>query len=368
MPRRADQAVGQLNQRHDQDMKRSQATRVPARKLSLLRARLTFPRVAQQKHPLATGKNVNVSLKRGSVKAEMFDVQIAGEIIKQLEDTTQATGEWRWVNQNKRSKYLGALERRDIEELAGCLANMFRNDAAYGLITASDDAYQLENDILLDLDVLHEFSAVSVTAIQEPERCGNLYGFRDDGLIAPDAPRHAYFADRILSLVKGIKKPTVFEVGGGYGGVIREVMLRRKVRYVNCDLPETLYMCYFFLRKTMPSLKIAWDINSRADVILISAQRKNTIRKADLLFNANSFSEMGEKTVDEYMALLHKIKPEYFIHQNSNFILFPNSERHIEIPASDFPIKSSLYERIYMALAPWQGAGGRYREYLYKRI
>jgi hypothetical protein len=349
-------------------MKKSQIKKaVSEKEQSPLQTRITFPRVAQQKHPLATGENTAVSLKRGLVKAAAGDVQIAEEILHHRYATTQATGEWKWINQNKRSNYLRTLEGKNSEELAELLANMFRNDAAYGIITTSADEYTLENDILLDLDVLHEFSNAKVRTIQNSERCGNLYGFESNGLIAPDAPRHAYYADRILSLIREIKKPTVLEVGGGYGGLIREVMLQRKIRYINCDLPETLYACYFFLRKTMPSLKIGWNIDSSADVILIPTQVKDVISKADLMFNSHSFSEMEEKTVRAYMALLHKIEPKYFFHDNSNFVLFPKSERHIEILASDFPIKHSMYERVYMALSPWQGGGGRYREYLYVR-
>jgi hypothetical protein len=48
-------------------------------------------------------------------------------------------------------------------------------------------------------------------------------------------------------------------------------------------------------------------------------------------------------------------------------VLFPDSVRHIEVIASEFPIKEALYKKVSMSLVPWQGAGGRYREYLYKK-
>jgi hypothetical protein len=106
----------------------------------------------------------------------------------------------------------------------------------------------------------------------------------------------------------------------------------------------------------------------RADIVLLPAGKTHLVHKADIMFNANSLSEMGRETIEGYMRDMHRLKPRYFFHQNSNYLLFPKSQRHIEILASEFPIKKNLYRELYAALAPWQGAGGRYREYLYERI
>ena len=52
---------------------------------------------------------------------------------------------------------------------------------------------------------------------------------------------------------------------------------------------------------------------------------------------------------------------------NSNFLAFPDSVRHIEILGKDFPIDFSIYSKIYQCISPFQGASGRYREFYFER-
>lgn len=355
---------------------------------SKARRRLTYPRIESQAHPLATGKAVARSLSGGLSSPTRFDIAIAKEVLSiqdRLRTVSGATGEWKWINEHKRGSYLKLLEEGDENKLAGCLVNMFRNDASYGIISSDFGIAKrnrraqrdLEDTILLDLDALEEFDEGASRAqwLANWKTCGNLYGYLTSGntLISVDAPRHRYFAGKIIRLLheRGVKRPVVFEIGGGYGGLALELFRssRRRVTYINCDLPETLYLCYFFLRKTLPKVRIAWAVESmpKADIILVPAAAKHLVQKADLIFNANSLSEMGWKTMEGYIGVLHRLRPHYFLHQNSNYLLFPNSKRHIEILASEFPIKRSLYRKVYASVSPWQGAGGRYREYLYER-
>ena len=118
---------------------------------------------------------------------------------------------------NRRGSYLNILSQRDPETLAGCLGEMFTNGAAYGLF--GSEAGDLATNIALDLDTLREFFGLEVIPLKNPQECGNLPGiWNSEGLIAPDMPRHTYFADKLLSLVKHIERPTVFEIGGATAG------------------------------------------------------------------------------------------------------------------------------------------------------
>ncbi len=352
--------------------------------------RLTFPHIATERHPLAVGNRVALSVKKGLYHPTKEDIDIARDILEvhtRLTSAYGATGEWKWINRNRRSKYLSLLEKGDPKKLAYCLANMFRNDAIYGIIS-SDFAkartkkgqFDLENQILLDLDTLVEFDEHEHRSLAwsvQDWHCGNPYGYltRKNTLIVVDTARHIYYANKINALLNNATthRPTIFEVGGGYGGLCLELLNLsdlKGLRYINCDLPETLYLCYFFLKKMLPSsVRIGWATEKmpNADIILVPAHKKDLVTHADIMFNTLSLSEMGRKTVDEYIGILHKIKPRYFLHTNSNFVLFPDSERHVEVTASEFGIKDSVYKRIYMALSPWQGGGGRSREYLYIR-
>ena len=76
---------------------------------------------------------------------------------------------------------------------------------------------------------------------------------------------------------------------------------------------------------------------------------------------------MARDTVFNYFALLNRLGPGFILHENSNWLLFQDSERHVEVLASEFPVDGSKYLEIAAAISPWRGAGGRYREYLFAR-
>src|ERR1700690_2285992 len=139
--------------------------------MSDLLRRLTFPRVADQPHPLADGSRLGRSVSQPRRKPDEQDHQIVREILeihKRLPRTSSATGEWLWINEHRKKNYLDALERQDEDWLSDNFANLFRSDVTYGIISSSfgdlrgqDDFKRLENTILLDMDVWREFTEKS---------------------------------------------------------------------------------------------------------------------------------------------------------------------------------------------------------------
>lgn len=353
-------------------------------------SRLTFPHIASPKHPLNNGSLVQSVIARPLKEPDAVDVEIAKEIIsihQRLKKVLSADGEWLWINKNKKPEYIRVLQEEDAHGLARILANVFRHPAIYGLITSDfsttgslEGQLALENAILLDLDAWREFTEQDDKDLPmlDMPRVGNPYGvLTNNVLISADHPRHDYYALKLAELARELKRdhPVVLEIGGGYGGLCLQFHRRTAHGvFINCDLPESLYLAYYFLRRGT-NKNIVWAIdampslNAGADIMLVPAQRREIITgPIDIFFNANSLSEMEQKTVEDYMRLLHRLAPAYFLHQNSNFLLFPNSPRHIEILASTFPIDKNMFREIYRAIMPWQGAGGRYREFLYKKI
>lgn len=351
---------------------------------------MTFPHIAEVCHPLTTGSLVLTSVEVPAADPDSKDIAIATEILKihsQEGHHGKAEGEWSWINQHGRSHYLDVLRSGSPELLASELAGMFRNDVTFGLTSAGtfESAKQtaqrrteLENQILLDLDTWQEFARQDYSAlgfIAMPQ-VGSPFGAIIDGhLIAADQPRHDYYALKIRNLMKNIACPVILEIGGGYGGLALQMHRRiSELKYIDCDLLEGLYITYYFLAK---SLKISpqWisrvpDISGRTcGCFLVPAHRADSIcAKADLVFNHGSLSEMAQETVNHYIGLIQdQWQPTYFLHQNSNFLLFPNSERHIEVLADEFPIDSERYDEVYRAISVWQAASGRYREFLFKR-
>ncbi|TSC87196.1 MAG: hypothetical protein G01um10148_301 [Parcubacteria group bacterium Gr01-1014_8] len=306
-----------------------------------------------------------LSKKKARRSPDKKDREIAEEILRihsKLKKVFMADGEWKWINENKKKNYIKALRDNNPDALAAILANLFQEDASYGFYTYETDS--LQAGIRADLAVWNEFVEQNdISPLSMPD-VGNPHGIVVGGvLVAPFQPRHDYCAQKIHSL--GPK--TVLEIGGGYGGLALQLSRRSNVKYIDCDLPETLYVAYYFLKKAGLNVKWAIDTWPDAPIVLVPANRKKLIQKADLVFNGLSFSEMGRETVDGYFKFINNVwKPRYIFHQNSNILLFPNSPRHIEVLARDFPI-GKIYREIYRAISPWQGGSGRYREYLYER-
>ncbi len=327
--------------------------------------RNTFFEIARQKYFSASMKNIALSKKGGKRIPDVEDKEIAREIIRihtKLKKILIADGEWKWINENKKPNYIKALQQGNAETLAAILANVFREDASYGFYTYDTDS--LKTSIISDLNIWREFTEQDdISSLFMPD-VGRAHGITVEGtLIAPFQPRHDYYALKIKSL----GPQTILEIGGGYGGLALQLSRRANVKYINCDLPETLYVAYYFLKKV--GLNVQWAIDEWPDsqIVFVPTNRRRMIKKADLVFNGLSFSEMSKKTVDDYFKLINNVwKPRYIFHQNSNVLLFPDSPRHIEVLARDFPIDKK-YREIYRAISPWQGGSGRYREYLYDR-
>ncbi len=162
---------------------------------------------------------------------------------------------------------------------------------------------------------------------------------------------------------------------GGYGGLIYYLTkLGFGGTYYNVDLPETLYISYYYLRKHGVKCKLVTNsdfIVERGTVYLIPHFLLNKVKENiyfDCFFNANSLSEMDLNYVNQYFRFINSKKPQYILHSNSNYLVFPDSERHIEVLGKDFPIDLSIYKKIYQCISPFQGASGRYREFYFEKL
>jgi hypothetical protein len=354
-----------------------------------LMRQLSYAQVATQNHPLAVGDKVPLdSLERINQPDEM-DLQIAEEMLAIRQRAfigNSATGEWDWINRNKRSRFVQVLTEGNVQSLARLMCNFFRGEASFGIVSGSFDCLQmqdkrleLENNTLLDVDTWSEFTDQSdVSLLHMKPAWGNPFGVViEQGLIAPDSPRHDYFAMRTLQLAHSAETvcPVVLEIGGGYGGMALQVFRRSNAAaYIDCDLPETLMVAYYFLRKTLgKTVRWAFDGVSQKDltpgsIVLVPDDAVERVAcEVGVVFNSNSLSEMAKTTVERYFDFINQLYPKHIYHQNSNFLLFPDSVRHIEILARDFPIDRSKYAEVYRAIAPWQTARGRYREFLFSR-
>lgn len=344
-------------------------------------ARKTFTKLVPQKHPDADAASFTPEYVAAS---DDRDDAIADDLASILEKGRvlfgKSDGEWKYLDEHKRGIYIASIRRPQAVSLPALFSNMFRNDATYGVVSpsyAEVDQAAVKDQILLDLDTCYEFTHLSeIGPLLFEKGLGNPFGLLIDGkVLAPDSARHYYFAEKLVALAAGTTTKRIIEIGGGYGGLA--LMLRRlhhSAPYVIVDLFETCLLQYYFLKKA--GLKVAFVLDPaeapEPDAIAIvptdiSDAFLSTLTDTGIVFNSRSFSEMSRGTVEHYFALIqNRLKPACIYLENSNFLLFPDSVRHVEVLASEFPIDPQKYGLVQMNVSPFLGGSGRYREFLYE--
>jgi putative sugar O-methyltransferase len=123
------------------------------------------------------------------------------------------------------------------------------------------------------------------------------------------------------------KVDSVLELGSGYGGLARVLKLVNPgAKFVLCDLPPTLFLCYVFLRRhfsgcTFDVIHQANQLSGprTADFTFVPAQLAGALAGSsfDLFVNTSSLSEMTQSAVAYYMGLIeNEMKVKYLYHLN----------------------------------------------------
>ncbi len=346
--------------------------------------RKSFASIESKKHISVNKEKFNFS---SFFHKPINDKKIILNIIKSfkqiIRNSNDGTGEWSWLQKKKQNNYIKSLINLNISEITYYLTNMFKTEATYGFTSPSfSDCIKkpklFKSDILCNLDTCFEFTDLK-NLDQLGTKHGNPYGLCvKNRTVLPDTPRHYYFSYNISRLLKEKKsKPFIVEIGGGYGGLCLQnwEQFKGNCTIVNIDLFPTLITAAYYLKKNKIPLNVVTTENptiKNRSVNLISANDfkiiLKKIKKCDLIFNSRSLCEMDRKTVSSYFDFINSCNVDYFYHENSNFLLFPNSKRHIELMSDDFPINSKKFKLQTKYISPFTGGMGRYREYIYKKI
>lgn len=335
---------------------------------------LNYVRISSSQHP---EKEQYKFFKDPLVKPSESDLVIAEEIIKfqQSIGTIDMGGAWKFYNENTRDKYVSALREGDTVSLAYLLANMFQTECTSAIITPSinvADDHDLCNQMAWDMDACSEFTDGKYSMhLMDSAEIGAPFGTIRDGIkISSDSPRHLYFADMVSNNCD--MHDSILEIGGGYGGLIHFLRkIQFKGTYYNVDLPETLFVAYYFLKKFGHEVCLISDSSQlRQGVINLipstSYREVLNLVKVDLFFNSASLSEMSEEVCFDYIRFVNELRPKSIIHCNTNYLAFPDSKIHIEVISRNFPWDLS-YKLVSRYPSPFQGASGRYRIHLLQK-
>lgn len=313
---------------------------------------------------------------------DKFDNLIVKEIIdifKLQKKIKNFGGEWEYLNKIKRSDFIKSLQNLEIKKLNFKFANLFKTDTSYGIVTPHwkdiKKTSLFKSQVLRDLDSAIEFSGLKdLDEISTKSSVGNPYGLlAGKKVVLPDSPRHYYFSKKISNYLIKKKRTSFLEVGGGYGGLINLLYENKKIKTIySIDLFEGCLIQYYYLRKNNKKVNFVLSLNDLKNdgINLIPYDKKseiiNSIPKCDVVFNSRSFSEMNKDVLNLYLNLINsKLKPEFIYHENSNYLLFPNSKRHIEVIGNKFNVIKKNYHLQNLNISPFSGGSGRYREFVY---
>jgi hypothetical protein len=315
---------------------------------------------------------------------------VVDDLLRQLKESefqssTSATGEWDWINNKYRNEYVWALYNRQWDDLRTFLLDPLSSRTAYGMITpvdSSNEVSSFNNDFLKDLELFQ--SNNSIKALRHEYLLIHPWSKDTEAYFTyPDSPRHAHFALRIIQTLKKITGQKIgLEIGGGYGGLI--FFLRKfgfDGKLINCDLLETLLVSYVFLRLNGLSVRLclsqkdlveALKDEDQEQVILITTDLFKYIGEKDrisFVFNSRSFSEMSRPTLTTYLKSINQImRPSIIFSENAEEILFPNSERHLEITQQELTSVLSSYELTDKIKTEFMGGANRYTLRILNRL
>jgi|688.fasta_scaffold125617_3 hypothetical protein len=285
-----------------------------------------------------------------------------------------ADGEWAWLNENHRKHFVESLYSGNWPKLQTFLMDPFGALTAFGIISPVEKFSKESKGTNFEAD----FSLLNSLYPNESSdllRHGRVFPhpwstYTEEFMTYPDSPRHAYFAKQIIERVP--TDEVGIEIGGGYGGLIYFLKkLGFKQQLIDCDLLETLIVAYIFLELNGISAVLCFSQNQfdlakngDSDVILVTPQLFHSIKdfkKIGFGFNSRSLSEMSRASCTDYLDTINlKIKPKIFISENSEELLFPDSERHLENTQDEISKRLTNYSLLTNSRTRFLGGSNRY--------
>lgn len=203
--------------------------------------------------------------------------------------------------------------RRTAVGDSGYMASGVRDDRRQGLeVVLAYHRFARASDPLL-IDTVEETPAGGITAVRYRGK-----------LISYNLMRHAMFAGRIQRYVDLAPALTIVEIGSGYGSLARLMtILSPRSRVVLVDIPSSLALAYYYLRRSCPSISIAAPhqytsgrdaMASDATVVLLPDGWIDAVPSGsvDLVINTTSFQEMQPEVLRRYFEALQRFSRGYF--------------------------------------------------------
>jgi hypothetical protein len=152
--------------------------------------------------------------------------------------------------------------------------------------------------------------------IAPPTVFDGLYGLAFGDRVLHDRDIQALYAALRAIEASGKAQPVICEIGGGFGQAAHYAWLRGVRRYTIVDLPTVCAMQYFYLRKTLPGVRVRFrdpaddpDGTDGIDLTVASKIDASARLRGDIVLNCDSFPEMGDEICGRYFGLIPRWAP-----------------------------------------------------------
>jgi putative sugar O-methyltransferase len=301
----------------------------------------------------------------------------------------QISNEWLPIYNRNLKAVMKALGEGNLSELSIMYRNFFRDPCSTGLVGLPLDmrkhyftgTIRKKYRLLYLYDVLSRYKlwrsllgdGYTVRDLVS-SNIGNPFGFELDGAFVSHGSDYLhYYATWLNRLVADEERPTVLELGGGYGGMAYYLVRNNpKTTYVDFDLPENLALTAYYLLRAFPEVRIvlygeeeltAGTLENHRIVLMPNFEiSKLPASSATVVFNSYSLAEMSAEAIEEYIKQMTRISRKYFLHVN-------HTKKSL-VSADNFGIERYGYQLLHRKPALWnQGRElvvDEY-EYLYSR-
>lgn len=157
---------------------------------------------------------------------------------------------------------------------------------------------------------------------------GNQAGAYIDGVfVGPGSFFNEIYGSLLATLIEGIDRPVVADLGAGYGKLAYFTLRDRDAfTFVDFDLPETLCLAAYYLMKVWPQKRVLLygegDIGREGvegcDLVFMPSYEIEKLRPSsvDLFVNKNSLGEMTRDAVRNYVHHIARSTRSFFFHMN----------------------------------------------------
>lgn len=177
-------------------------------------------------------------------------------------------------------------------------------------------------------------------AIAPPSVFDGFFGLAVDDRVLHGRDIQALYAALRAIESSGRERPSICEIGGGFGQVARYAMLLGARRYTIVDLPTVAAMQYFFLRRAAPQLRVsllaAQESPPLADGVdlVLAENAASAAPRADILLNCDSFPEMGDAVCETYFSMMADWAPLLLsVNQEANRAIGATGQRQSVVGA-----------------------------------